>query len=99
MVTIIVETNWPVESSKNLAEVWLGMPEIPEQMKMLYVGTRGESDCSRALVIWQIEDSFVAEALNYINNDVARYFDVPGFGYSVCPWTDPADALKMVGLG
>ena len=99
MVTIIVETNWPAESSKKLAEVWLGMPEIPEQMKMIYVGTKGEADCNRALVIWQIEDSFVAEALNYINTDVGRYFEVPGFGYSICPWTDPADALKMVGLG
>lgn len=99
MVTIIVETNWPSESSKKVAEVWLGMPEIPEKMKMLYVGTKGENDCIRALVIWQVEDSFVAEALNYINTDVGRYFDIPGYGYSVCPWTDPADALKMVGLG
>ena len=99
MVTIIAETNWPAENSRKLAEVWLEMPPIPEKMKIHYVGLKGEADCTRALVIWQVEDSFVAEALSYINNDIARYFVVPGFGYSVCPWTDPADALKMVGLG
>jgi hypothetical protein len=99
MVIIIVETNWPAESSKTLGEAWMGMEAIPEQMNMLYVGTRGEADCSRGMVIWQVEDSFVADALKYINNDVARYFSVPGFGYTICPWTDPVDALKMVGLG
>jgi len=98
MVTIIVETNWPAESSKKLAEVWVAMPDVPEQMTMHYVGTRGEADCSRALVIWQVEDSYVAEALKYINNDVARYYEVPGFGYSICPWTDPADALASLGM-
>ena len=99
MVTIIVEANWPAENSKMLAEVWLGMPEIPEKIKLLYAGVKGESDCIRSLVMWQVEDSFVAEALNHINNDVARYFVVPGYGYTICPWTDAADALKMVGLG
>lgn len=99
MVTIIVETNWPAESSKELAQAWLGMEAAPEQMTMHYVGTRGESDCSRALVIWQVEDSYVAEALKYINKDVARYYDVPGFGYSISPWTDPMDALESIGMG
>lgn len=50
MVTIIVETNWPAESSKKLAEIWIAMSDVPEQMTMHYVGTRGEADCSRALV-------------------------------------------------
>ena len=99
MTTIIVETNWPAENSRQIGELWLGMSEVPETMKMLYVGIKGEADCNRALVIWQVEDSFVAEALKIINNDVARYFVVPGFGYSISPWTDPMDALKMVGLG
>jgi hypothetical protein len=98
MVTIIVETNWPAESSKKLAEVWVAMSDVPEQMTMHYVGTRGEADCSRALVIWQVEDSYVAEALKYLNNDVARYYEVPGFGYSICPWTDPVDALTALGM-
>jgi hypothetical protein len=99
MVTIIVETNWPAESTKQLAEVWLGMPEIPEQMKMHYVGVKGEADCTRGMVIWQVEDSFVAQALGYIRNDIARYFDVPGFGYTVSPWTEAADALQSIGMG
>jgi hypothetical protein len=99
MVTIIVETNWPAESSKKLGEVWLGMPPIPEKMKLLYAGVKGEAAFIRGLVMWQVEDSFVAEALSYLNNDVARYFVVPGYGYTITPWTDAADALKLVGLG
>ena len=99
MTTIIVETNWPAEHSKKLAEVWLGMPEIPEQMNMLYVGTKGDGSCIRAMVIWQVEDSFLAGALNYITNDVVRYYVVPGFGYTVSPWVDPADSLKALGMG
>ena len=99
MVTIIAEPNWPAENSRKIGEIWLNMTEVPKEMKLLYVGIKGEADCSKALVIWQIEDSFVAEALKYINNDVARYFAVPGFGYTITPWTDAADALKMVGLG
>jgi hypothetical protein len=100
MATIIAESKWPVGSSEKLAQVWLEMSGIPEWLKMIWAGTVGDINSGdRGLVLWQCDDSKIAEALFVIKNDVARYNVVPGYSCSVNVWTEPADALKMIGLG
>lgn len=99
MATIIVESAWPSEEGTKLGKLWLEMGEAPEQMKMLWAGSIADLDlCNRGLVIWQCEDSFVADALAYVKTDSARFYVIKGFRYQVNVWTEPADSMKMFGI-
>jgi hypothetical protein len=100
MATIIVESRWPAASSEKLAKVWLETGDVPEGMKMIWAGTKDDINLgSRGLVLWQCDDSKIAEALFFINSDLVRYNAVPGYSCAANVWTEPADALKMIGLG
>jgi len=100
MATIIAESKWPNESSKKLAEIWLGMDEPPEYLKMIWAGTVGDIAAgNKGLVLWQCDDSKIVDGLYFIKNDVVRYNVVPGYSCSIDVWTEPADALKMLGMG
>ena len=100
MATIIAESQWPNESAKKLAELWLGMGEVPEYLNMIWAGSAGEMGVgNKGLVIWQCDDSKLSEGLFFVKNETVRYNVVPGFGCTVKVWTEPTDALKMLGMG
>jgi hypothetical protein len=100
MATIIAESKWPSESNKKLAEVWLGMDAPPDYMKMIWAGTVSDIALGeKGLVLWQCEDSKIAEGLIFIKTDIARYNLVPGYSCQVNVWTEPEDALKIIGMG
>ena len=100
MATIIEESKWPSESNKKLAEVWLGAGEIPEYLKMIWAGTVSDINLGeKGLVLWQCDDSKIAEGLFFIKSDAARYNLVPGYSCSVVVWTEAEDALKIIGMG
>ncbi len=99
MATIIAESVWPAEEAPKMGKLWLEMEEVPEQMKMLWGGAIADLAAgNRGLVLWQCEDSFVADALAYIKRDTARFYVVKGFRYQVNVWTEPADAIKWFGI-
>ena len=84
MATIIEESKWPSESNKKLAEVWLGTGEIPEYLKMIWAGTVSDINLGeKGLVLWQCDDSKIAEGLFFIKSDAARYNLVPGYSCSL----------------
>ena len=98
MATIIEESRWPGESNKKLIEVWLGTGEIPEYLKIIWAGTVSDINLGqKGLVLWQCDDSKIAEGLLYIKSDVARYSLVPGYSSSVVVWTEAEDAIKIIG--
>ena len=101
MATIISESKWPSASTEKLAKTWLEMGEVPEWLKIVWAGTEGDIKSGvRGLVLWQCDDSKLADALFFVKNDTVRYYDaVPGFSCSVIVWTEPADGLKMLGMG
>ena len=99
MSTIIVKSAWPTNVSKMVGEVWMGMSQPPDFMKILWAGVEGiEGEGIKGLVLWNVDDSNIAEAYAYLRKDIARYFDIPGYTYSYRIWTEPQDALQMVGL-
>ena len=84
MATIIVESAWPAESSEKLAKTWLEMGEVPDTQKMIWAGTLDDINFgARGLVMWQCDDSKIAETLSWIRNDLVRYHVVPDFSASV----------------
>jgi hypothetical protein len=99
MATIIVESKWPASSAEKLAKAWLEMSGVPESQKMIWAGTLDDINVgNKGLVLWQCDDSKIAETLSWIRQDLVRYNVVPDFSASVNIWTEPEDALKALGL-
>lgn len=99
MATIIAESKWPAASSEMLAKTWLEMGDVPESQKMLWAGTTEDIDWGvRGLVVWQCDDSKIADTLSWIRKDMVRYNTVPEFSSSVMVWQEPEEALSNLGL-
>lgn len=99
MASIVVKSAWPTNSSKMIGETWMGMKPPPNFMNLVWVGVEGvEGQGLSGLILWQCKDDKIAEAYDFIREDISRYFNVPGYTYSYRIWTEPQDALKMVGL-
>ena len=99
MATIVHNSSWPTNSSKQVGQIWMEMSQPPAFMKLMWAGVDGVDNSGiRGLVLWQCEDSHIADAYAFIREDVSRYFTIPGYTYSYNIWTEPVDALKMVGL-
>ena len=99
MATIIVESKWPAASSEKLAKTWLEMGDVLESQKMIWAGILDDINLgNRGLVLWQCDDSKIADTLSWIRKDLVRYNTVPDFSGSVNIWTEPEDGLKALGL-
>ena len=99
MATIIAASKWPTSSSEHLGKTWIEMGDVPESQKLVWAGTLDDINMGvKGLVIWQCDDSKITDTLSWIRNDLVRYNKVPGFSCSVDVWTEPEDALKLLGL-
>jgi hypothetical protein len=99
MATIIVESKWPASSAEKLAATWLEMGDVPESQKMVWAGILDDINSgNKGLVLWQCDDSKIADTLSWIRKDLVRYIAVPDFSCSVNVWTEPEEALKVLGL-
>ncbi len=99
MTTIIAEGLFPATSAEQVAKTWVEMKAPPDWLTMVWVGTKSEVNLgSRALVVYQCYKDKIDDSLAFIREDVARYLKIPGYSFSIDIWTEPEDALKMVGL-
>jgi hypothetical protein len=99
MATIIVESKWPASSAEKLAGTWLEMGDVPESQKMVWAGILDDiKSGKKVLVLWQCDDTKIADTLSWIRKDLVRYNAVPDFSCSVNVWTEPEEALKVLGL-
>ena len=99
MATITVESKWPAASSEKLAKTWLEMGDVLESQKMIWAGTLDDINWgTKGIVLWQCDDSKIADTLSWIRKDLVRYNAVPDFSSSVNVLTEPEEALKVLGL-
>jgi hypothetical protein len=99
MATIIAQSRWPTASSEKLAKMWLEMGDVPDTQKLIWAGTLDDIKVGvKGLVIWQCDDSKIADTLSWIRKDLVGYNAVPGFSCSVNVWTEPEEALKVLGI-
>jgi hypothetical protein len=61
--------------------------------------SNGVGEGIKTLVIFEFDQSKIAEAIQVITARYAKYFGVPGFTYSQQIWLDVKEALKAIGMG
>jgi hypothetical protein len=93
-------SSYPPENVQEFAKRFIAQPPLPEYITMK--GPFVSSDVGvgiKNLVIFEFDQSKMAEAIQIITARYAKYFGVPGFTYSQQIWLDAVEALKAVGMG
>ena len=89
----------PTASARELGKRVLELPPFPEYLTIsgpyLY-SVEGEGIHSTD--IFEIDQSRMAEALEFLNNRHVAFFDVPGYTYGIYTCLEAIEGLKMLGL-
>jgi hypothetical protein len=99
-MVIISNVAYPAESAQEMAKRFLSAPQIPE-----FLNRRGPylnatlSDGIFMVILWELDNSKLAEGMDFIANYYTTYFGVPGFTYEVKPFFHVQEGLKMLGMG
>ena len=93
-------SSYPPESIKEFVKRYMEQSPLPEYitMKGPYV-SNGVGEGVKTLVIFDYDQSKMAEAVQYISARYAKYYGVPGFSFSQQVWLDAKEALKTIGMG
>ena len=99
-MVIIGQMSYPPESANEMAKRFLELPEIPAFLnrKGPYVGAN-ISDGVSIFVVYELDNSKLADGMDFIANFYTNFFGVPGFKYQITPHFEVAEALKMLGMG
>ena len=99
---VILQTMiFPPESAKETGKRFLESASLPNYITRIgpfILSLKGEG--IQGLTIYQVDrPTRIAEAFEYVSNDVTKYFGVPGLTYNISVCLDAEEALKTVGLG
>ena len=97
-MVIIVDMSFPPESAKEIGKRFLEMAPVPDFMTLKGPYIKGKKDGIIAKQLWELDNSKLAEGLEYVTNRCVAYFGVPGFKYEIGVYFEATEALKMVGL-
>ena len=98
-MVIIGMNSFPTESSKEMGQRFVKIPPLPT-----YITKKGPYFSSelgvgtKALSVFEVEPSKMAEANQYIANYYATYIGVPGYTYTIGTWLEAMEALKVIGM-
>lgn len=98
-MVIIGRMSYPPESANEMAKKYLEIPQVPEYLnrKGPYVSANLEDGVS-IVVVYELDNSRLAEGMEYMANLYTMFFGVPGFKYEITPHFDVAEGLKMLGM-
>ena len=100
-MVIISQASYPAESVEEIAKRFVELPPLPDYitMKGPYISSlKGEG--VQTIAVYEFEDqSKLADALTFVGSRIVPYYGVPGFTYSVFPWLEVQEALKLIGKG
>lgn len=99
-MVIITQTSYPPESANDIANRFLEAPQLPNfiSRKGPYISSDMDKGI-RTLSLFELDNSNVAEGLEALGNYYAVFFGVQGFRYTIRPFFDVDEALKMIGMG
>jgi hypothetical protein len=98
-MVIISNVTYPPESARDMATRFLEAPQVPEYMTRMgpYVSSNTASGIF-IVTVYELDNTRLAEGLDFIGNYLAIFFGIPGFKYEVKPYFDVAEGLKMLGM-
>ena len=97
---IIIGTNsFPPESANEIGKRFLELPPVPDYitMKGPYIHSMMEGGI-QGVEVFELDNAKLAKGVEYVSNRYVTYFGIPGFRYSVTPYFEAQEALKMIGL-
>lgn len=99
-MVIISKEAFPPKSANEMGKIFLKSPPLPAfiTMKGPYVSFEVGVGI-KIISIYEFDQSKMKEALEVVSNRYVDYFEVPGFTYAIEMWQEPAEALKLIGLG
>jgi hypothetical protein len=98
-MVIFTTVSYPSESAKELATKFLEAPQVPDFMtkKGPYVRAN-RTDGVIVTSLYELDNSKLADGMDYLGNYMATYFGVPGFMYDINPHYEVNEAMKMIGM-
>jgi hypothetical protein len=99
-MVIISDVSFPQESANAVGKRFLELPPIPEFMTLIGPYIKGKKKGGiQALEIYKLENSKVAEGIEFVTNRCVKYFGIPGYVYEINVYFEATEALNMIGLG
>ena len=97
---ILSTVSFPPESAKEIGKRFMEVGPLPD-----YITRRGPyilpltGQGVQSMSIYEVDRlTKMAEAVELLSNEQAKYFGIPGFTYSIQVCLDVEEALKTVGL-
>ena len=99
-MVIIGFASYPPESSHEFAKRFMEQSTpLPSHITMKGPFVSSEvGEGIKSIVIFEFDQSKIAEAIQVVSARYAKYFGVPGFTYSQHTWLEAKEALQLIGL-
>ncbi len=99
-MVIVSKASYPTESSREMAERFLEAPQMPDYivLKGPYV-TSNTCEGIHVMMISELDNSRLAEGLDFTASYMVHFYGVPGFKYELKPYFEVGEALKLLGMG
>ena len=96
-MVIIVESQCPIERGMDVYKVFGTSPPLPDFLNLKDSYNTSETGVGfRGLVIYEVEQSKIAEAFEALGRRLTRYFDIPGYTFSIKLWNEPEDTARIL---
>jgi hypothetical protein len=97
---ILSTSSFPPESAKEIGKRFTERVPLPDYITMRgpYILPR-QGDGVQSITIYEVDrPTRIAEAVEFLSNEQAKYFGVPGYTYSINVTLEVEEALKTIGL-
>jgi len=99
-MVILSTGSFPPESAKEVGKRFMEAASQPDYITRrgpFILPLRGEG--VQSITIYEVDrPTRIAEAYEFIANEVAKYFSVPGYTYSINVCLEAEEAVKTIGL-
>ncbi|OQY03667.1 MAG: hypothetical protein B6I22_11120 [Desulfobacteraceae bacterium 4572_123] len=94
------DISFPQESANEVGQRFLELPPVPDFMTLKGPYIKGmKEEGIRALEIYELDKSKVAEGIEFVTDRCVGYFGISGYTYEINVYFEASEALKMIGLG
>jgi hypothetical protein len=98
-MVIIANISFPPENASDVGKRFLEIDPVPDFMTLKGPFVKGRPEGIQAFELYELDNSKIAEGLDYVTNRCVAYFGIPNYRYEINVFFEAAEALKMIGLG